>query len=303
MKIGRTSPGFFFFLIVLPNEYYFVSLLSKGVSMRRQQKSCRFNGKELDEETGLYYFGARYYNPKYVLWYGTDPLQEKYPWVSSYCYTIGNPICFVDLIGFEPTEEEAARMADYVYNNGKVKLIGGWRPSDKTLKNVTISSQESGFKSLLFEKISNTGQLEYVYAFAGTDGFDLKDWKNNFQQLIGTSRQYIIAMKNADHLSKQIEGDLTFVGHSLGGGLAAASAYKTGGRAITFNAAGVSPFTIQHNKNAKIDAYLMVNDELHLIQHNLGLPIADGKKHWRINPLGGFGHPIKNFHKAFTFKL
>ncbi|WP_369682220.1 RHS repeat-associated core domain-containing protein, partial [Apibacter mensalis] len=23
-----------------------------------------FNGKELDEETGLYYYGARYYNPR-----------------------------------------------------------------------------------------------------------------------------------------------------------------------------------------------------------------------------------------------
>ncbi|NMA73661.1 MAG: RHS repeat-associated core domain-containing protein, partial [Bacteroidales bacterium] len=24
----------------------------------------RFNGKELDEETGLYYYGARYYTPE-----------------------------------------------------------------------------------------------------------------------------------------------------------------------------------------------------------------------------------------------
>ena len=67
--------------------------------MRRQQKSCRFNGKELDEETGLYYFGARYFDPKYVLWYGTDPLQEKYPWVSSYCYTMGNPVKLIDSDG------------------------------------------------------------------------------------------------------------------------------------------------------------------------------------------------------------
>ena len=33
----------------------------------------RFNGKELDEETGLYYYGARYMNPKLSIWYGTDP--------------------------------------------------------------------------------------------------------------------------------------------------------------------------------------------------------------------------------------
>ncbi|MFV0506075.1 MAG: RHS repeat domain-containing protein, partial [Bacteroidales bacterium] len=33
-----------------------------------------FNGKEYDSETGLYYYGARYYNPRISLWYGVDPL-------------------------------------------------------------------------------------------------------------------------------------------------------------------------------------------------------------------------------------
>jgi hypothetical protein len=30
-------------------------------------------GKELDEETGLYYFGARYYSPRENMWISTDP--------------------------------------------------------------------------------------------------------------------------------------------------------------------------------------------------------------------------------------
>ena len=30
----------------------------------------KFNGKELDQETGLYYYGVRYMNPKTSLWYG-----------------------------------------------------------------------------------------------------------------------------------------------------------------------------------------------------------------------------------------
>ncbi len=55
-----------------------------------------FNGKELDEETGLYYYGARYYNPRISLWYGVDPLAEKYPAHSPYCYTMNNPIMLVD---------------------------------------------------------------------------------------------------------------------------------------------------------------------------------------------------------------
>lgn len=56
----------------------------------------RFNGKELDEETGLYYYGARYMNPRLSIWYATDPMQEKYPNISSYAYCANNPIKFID---------------------------------------------------------------------------------------------------------------------------------------------------------------------------------------------------------------
>ena len=37
-----------------------------------------FTGKELDEETGLYYFGARYYEPGRALWISVDPILEQY---------------------------------------------------------------------------------------------------------------------------------------------------------------------------------------------------------------------------------
>ncbi len=33
-----------------------------------------FNGKELDEKTGLYYYGARYYNPRESVWLSVDSL-------------------------------------------------------------------------------------------------------------------------------------------------------------------------------------------------------------------------------------
>ena len=55
-----------------------------------------FNGKELDSETGLYYYGARYYDPRVSLWLNVDPLAEKYPHVSPYTYTLNNPIKFID---------------------------------------------------------------------------------------------------------------------------------------------------------------------------------------------------------------
>ena len=55
-----------------------------------------FNAKEFDEETGMYYYGARYYDPRLSLWMSTDALKEKVPNVSSYAYTENNPITYVD---------------------------------------------------------------------------------------------------------------------------------------------------------------------------------------------------------------
>ena len=59
----------------------------------------KFNGKQFDEETGLYYYGARYLNPITSLWYGVDPLTEKYKSIGAYVYCIGNPLKFVDSKG------------------------------------------------------------------------------------------------------------------------------------------------------------------------------------------------------------
>ncbi|MCF0242016.1 MAG: RHS repeat-associated core domain-containing protein, partial [Treponema sp.] len=38
----------------------------------------KFTAKEMDEETGLYYYGARYLDPKYSRWLSTDPAMSDY---------------------------------------------------------------------------------------------------------------------------------------------------------------------------------------------------------------------------------
>jgi len=58
-----------------------------------------FNAKELDEETGLYYYGARYYDPRVSLWLSVDPLLEKTGMAYQYCYQ--NPICNIDPLGMD----------------------------------------------------------------------------------------------------------------------------------------------------------------------------------------------------------
>ena len=52
----------------------------------------QFTGKELDENTDLMYFGARYYDPELAQWISPDPKGQYY---SPYGYA-GNPISFID---------------------------------------------------------------------------------------------------------------------------------------------------------------------------------------------------------------
>jgi RHS repeat-associated protein len=69
-----------------------------------QRAPYLFSSKELDEETGLYYYGARYYDPRTSAWQSPDPLlvsdpQEavKLPLVlSAYTYANQNPLIYTD---------------------------------------------------------------------------------------------------------------------------------------------------------------------------------------------------------------
>ncbi len=73
-----------------------------------EEMPYKFNGKEFDEETGLYYYGARYMNPVASLWYGVDPLTETYENISAYIYCHSSPIILLDSDG----------QGDYYTSNG-----------------------------------------------------------------------------------------------------------------------------------------------------------------------------------------
>ena len=111
-----------------------------------------FNAKEFDEETGLYYYGARYYDPRVSLWISTDPMEDKFPSVSSYTYVINNPLNILDPNG-----------ADIVYVN-----LGGqevYRIKNKNIYKTYIQTSRSytspskgnlGWKEVPMPKIIQT---------------------------------------------------------------------------------------------------------------------------------------------------
>ena len=81
-----------------------------------------FSAKEKDTETGLSYFGSRYYSSDLSIWLSVDPMSDKYPSLSPYVYCADNPVKLVDPNGEEMTENQYKW--EYNQTTGKISYIG-----------------------------------------------------------------------------------------------------------------------------------------------------------------------------------
>ena len=80
------------------DNYYPFGEIMPGLSSNTAiaDAKYKFTGKERDVETGLDYFGARYYESWSGRWMSVDPLAKKYPGWSPYNYVEDNPTGSVD---------------------------------------------------------------------------------------------------------------------------------------------------------------------------------------------------------------
>ena len=78
-----------------------------------------FTGKELDAESNLYYYDARYNSSTYSQFTSPDPMSDKYPSVSPYLYCAGNPIRFVDPTGMVIAIHNDDDDKDYIFSKSE----------------------------------------------------------------------------------------------------------------------------------------------------------------------------------------
>jgi len=84
----------------------FGQTVMSGYRLNTQQK--KFVGKEQDE-SGLYYYGARYYDSWQCRFVCVDPLWREYPYYTPYQYAGNRPMNYIDLDGLEPAEPPGGR--------------------------------------------------------------------------------------------------------------------------------------------------------------------------------------------------
>jgi len=88
-----------------------------------------FTGKELDEETGLYYFGARYYDPRTSVWQSADPIFDG---------DLGKPI---GLAAFTYAHNNPLRLTD---PTGLSALTGTWTAEDEPGPGAQVNEESAG---------------------------------------------------------------------------------------------------------------------------------------------------------------
>ena len=130
----------------------------------------KFTGKELDKETGLYYFGARYYDARISRWISTDPIFETYLNgkrgrggvynsinMNVYTYAENNPITMFDPDGNENQRDENMKHA-------LDRIFTGLEYKQEILKNLkknengTYSSKLNG-KDITFTNVESKERL------------------------------------------------------------------------------------------------------------------------------------------------
>ncbi|TWP24608.1 type IV secretion protein Rhs [Apibacter muscae] len=184
-----------------------------------------FNGKELDEETGLYYYGARYYNPRESVWISTDPLSgynpifEKEHYIdgqhnggvynsgnlNTYGYTYQNPIKYVDPNGKQVVSYASkGYTSQFFYVGGADLSSGSAGLSDTSVKLVnsviennpktSISSNNFNYAA---ENVYDFKTEYYAYSIKLEYDYGAKDIV-----LAGYSRGGVEVMKIARELDK-----------------------------------------------------------------------------------------------------
>ena len=125
-------------------------------------KRYRYVGKERDDETGLYYYGARYYAGWLARFVSVDPLKDDYPYYTPYQYEGNQPIVAIDLDGLEPAHkvEDKKEFSNEVFDIQQVSddlvietnTITGEQRKVKTgtfrLDEVTVVESKTGGKRL-----------------------------------------------------------------------------------------------------------------------------------------------------------
>ncbi|QYJ68243.1 RHS repeat domain-containing protein [Flavobacterium litorale] len=146
----------------------------------------KFNGKEFDEETGNYYYSARYYDPKLSIFISVDPLTEKYPSWSSYAYCFNNPINFVDPTGMEGEHIDPSELMKKSKDHAEAFIeFAKSKEGKEFLDKYASKGQKLEYKGEVYYQADEAGELH-------NEGIDLNYTLSNSEKGSTTRGEFIM---------------------------------------------------------------------------------------------------------------
>ena len=220
-----------------------------------------FNAKEFDEETGLYYYGARYLDPRLSLWISTDPAEEKTPIYSTYAYCHNNPILLVDPDGAYPiitiTKQKTGRTT--------WQRVIGW-----TYHNKDIVTRVNLYKVT----VRDTEDKNYHMEFSVTrDAFTVRDGDRKGNHMILSNVAYEPKTEKDNHYTAEV------IEYPKGNGTTALKLKQHGSEVMHADPNNVS-VEMEYRNKADVAAGVMM--------HVGGVYNLDGSKHYAASE-GCFG--------------
>jgi RHS repeat-associated protein len=157
----------------------------------------QFGSKELDDETGLYYYGSRYYNPRTDLWQSPDPILGSYldgapnhgvlnsGNLALYSYTHNNPVSYTDpnglwdLVGHQLTPQAAALAVGLSPAVARAIGVAAWAPD--------LDSRVATSPSSIWHSNEPNGHFQATHLLNGRPAAEVqRGARERFQQVVDT---------------------------------------------------------------------------------------------------------------------
>ena len=163
--------------------------------------SYTFSAKERDPETGLSYFGARYYTSDLSIWLSVDPMAAKYPSLSPYVYCADNPVKLVDPNGETWVDADGNEITDH----SKIKVYIFYDPKSfdkQSRKMYKAAEKKYGVGSVALSDA--TTENEFAKDWGDMAGSNIQEVDLNYHgnnqtlMLNSAANQYITATGNGE---------------------------------------------------------------------------------------------------------
>ena len=152
---------------------------AKNAGIKAAAKRYRYTGKERDEESGLYYHGARYYAPWLGGWISCDPKGIQ-TGIGLYTFVSNNPINRLDFTGEQDVsfQRRARKMEQRAFRlGGHIISVGNWLVRKANLENTPVdtaiqyatAAEAAGLHTILTFGSSAAAGIVKQFVKGGTD--------------------------------------------------------------------------------------------------------------------------------------